>query len=32
MVTAAYLTTAFVVLAVGARYIVAGRFPEEAAP
>ena len=30
MVTAAYLTTSFVVLAVGARYVVAGRFPEYA--
>ena len=29
MVTAAYLTTAFVVLAVGARYLVAGRHVEE---
>jgi cytochrome d ubiquinol oxidase subunit I len=29
MVTACYLTTAFVVLAVGARYLVAGRFPED---
>ncbi|WP_029354254.1 cytochrome ubiquinol oxidase subunit I [Bosea sp. 117] len=29
MVTACYLTTAIVVLAVGARYLVAGRFPEE---
>jgi cytochrome d ubiquinol oxidase subunit I len=28
MVTAAYLTTAFVVLAVGARYLVAGRHPD----
>jgi cytochrome d ubiquinol oxidase subunit I len=30
MLTAAYLTTSFVVLAVGARYLVAGRHPEEA--
>jgi cytochrome bd ubiquinol oxidase subunit I len=30
MVTAAYLTTAFVVLAVGARYLLAGRHAEEA--
>jgi cytochrome d ubiquinol oxidase subunit I len=30
MLTAAYLTTSFVVLAVGARYLVAGRFPDEA--
>src|ERR1700704_493723 len=30
MLTAAYLTTSFVVLAVGARYLVAGRFAEEA--
>lgn len=30
MVNAAYLTTGFVVLAVGARYLVAGRFIEEA--
>src|ERR1041385_1381152 len=30
MVNAAYLTTAFVVLAVGARYLIAGRYPEEA--
>jgi cytochrome bd ubiquinol oxidase subunit I len=30
MVTAAYLTTAFVVLAVGARYFVAGKYPEHA--
>jgi cytochrome bd ubiquinol oxidase subunit I len=30
MFTAAYLTTSLVVLAVGARYLVAGRFPEEA--
>jgi cytochrome d ubiquinol oxidase subunit I len=30
MVTAAYLTTAVVVLAVGARYLLAGRYPEEA--
>jgi len=30
MVTAAYLTTSFVVLAVGARYLRAGRHPEEA--
>ena len=30
MVTAAYLTTSFVVLAVGARYVLAGRHPEEA--
>ncbi|MCR4281558.1 MAG: cytochrome ubiquinol oxidase subunit I, partial [Bauldia sp.] len=30
MVTAAYLTTAFVVLAVGARYFLAGRHPEHA--
>jgi cytochrome d ubiquinol oxidase subunit I len=30
MVTAAYLTTSFVVLAVGARYLVAGRHTEEA--
>ena len=30
MVTAAYLTTSFVVLAVGARYQLAGRHPEEA--
>jgi cytochrome bd ubiquinol oxidase subunit I len=29
MVTATYLTTAFVVLAVGARYLLAGRHPEE---
>ena len=29
MVTACYLTTAFVVLAVGARYVYAGRFPED---
>lgn len=29
MVTACYLTTALVVLAVGARYLVAGRFPED---
>ena len=30
MFTAAYLTTSLVVLAVGARYLVNGRFPEEA--
>jgi cytochrome d ubiquinol oxidase subunit I len=30
MLTAAYLTTSFVVLAVGARYLLAGRHPEEA--
>ncbi len=30
MFTAAYLTTSLVVLAVGARYLVAGRFPEDA--
>ena len=30
MVTAAYLTTSFVVLAVGARYFLAGRHPEHA--
>jgi len=30
MFTAAYLTTSLVVLAVGARYLVQGRFPEEA--
>jgi cytochrome bd ubiquinol oxidase subunit I len=30
MVTAAYLTTSFVVLAVGARYLLAGRHPDEA--
>jgi cytochrome d ubiquinol oxidase subunit I len=30
MVTAAYLTTSFVVLAVGARYMLAGRFADEA--
>src|SRR5215467_1171019 len=30
MVNAAYLTTGFVVLAVGARYLVAGRYVEEA--
>ena len=30
MFTAAYLTTSLVVLAVGARYLVKGRFPEEA--
>jgi hypothetical protein len=30
MTTAAYLTTSFVVLAVGARYLLAGKFPEEA--
>ncbi|MBC7830839.1 MAG: cytochrome ubiquinol oxidase subunit I [Hyphomicrobium sp.] len=30
MFTAAYLTTSLVVLAVGARYVVNGRFPEEA--
>ena len=30
MFTAAYLTTSLVVLAVGARYLVHGRFPEEA--
>ncbi|MEX2319044.1 MAG: cytochrome ubiquinol oxidase subunit I, partial [Bauldia sp.] len=30
MVTAAYLTTSFVVLAVGARYVIAGRHPEHA--
>ncbi|MBS7539313.1 cytochrome ubiquinol oxidase subunit I [Ancylobacter lacus] len=29
MVTACYLTTAFVVLAVGARYVVANRYPED---
>jgi cytochrome d ubiquinol oxidase subunit I len=29
MVTATYLTTAFVVLAVGARYLLAGQHPEE---
>ena len=29
MVTACYLTTAFVVLAVGARYVHAGRYPED---
>src|SRR6058998_3308177 len=29
MLTAAYLTTAFVVLAVGARYLVAGRYEPE---
>jgi cytochrome d ubiquinol oxidase subunit I len=30
MTTAAYLTTSFVVLAVGARYLLAGKFTEEA--
>jgi cytochrome d ubiquinol oxidase subunit I len=30
MFTAAYLTTSLVVLAVGARYLVSGRFPQEA--
>ncbi len=30
MTTAAYLTTSFVVLAVGARYLLAGKFPDEA--
>jgi cytochrome bd ubiquinol oxidase subunit I len=30
MVTAAYLTTSFVVLAVGARYMIAKKFPDEA--
>ena len=30
MFTAAYLTTSLVVLAVGARYLIAGRFPEDA--
>jgi cytochrome d ubiquinol oxidase subunit I len=30
MLNAAYLTTAFVVLAVGARYLIAGKYPEEA--
>ncbi len=30
MVTAAYLTTAFVVLAVGARYFLAGKYPDHA--
>jgi cytochrome d ubiquinol oxidase subunit I len=30
MVTAAYLTTAFVVMAVGARYLLAGRFDDHA--
>jgi cytochrome d ubiquinol oxidase subunit I len=30
MLTAAYLTTSLVVLAVAARYLVSGRFPEEA--
>jgi cytochrome d ubiquinol oxidase subunit I len=30
MFTAAYLTTSLVVLAVGARYLVSGRFPEDA--
>jgi cytochrome d ubiquinol oxidase subunit I len=30
MTTAAYLTTSFVVLAVGARYLMAGKFPDEA--
>ena len=30
MVTAAYLTTAFVVLAVGARYFIAGKYPDHA--
>jgi cytochrome d ubiquinol oxidase subunit I len=30
MTTAAYLTTSFVVLAVGARYLIAGKFTEEA--
>jgi cytochrome d ubiquinol oxidase subunit I len=30
MTTAAYLTTSFVVLAVGARYLIAGKFLEEA--
>lgn len=30
MFTAAYLTTSLVVLALGARYLLAGRFPEEA--
>ena len=30
MVTAAYLTTAFVVVAVGARYLLAGKFPDHA--
>ena len=30
MFTAAYLTTSLVVLAVGARYLIAGRFPQEA--
>ncbi|SCW78722.1 cytochrome ubiquinol oxidase subunit I [Ancylobacter rudongensis] len=29
MVTACYLTTAFVVLAVGARYVYSGRYPED---
>ena len=32
MLTAAYLTTSLVVLAVGARYLLAGRHGEEAAP
>jgi len=31
MLVAAYLTTSLVVLAVGARYLLAGRFVEEAA-
>ena len=30
MVTAAYLTTSFVVMAVGARFVIAGRFPDQA--
>lgn len=30
MTTAAYLTTSFVVLAVGARYMIANKFPDEA--
>jgi cytochrome d ubiquinol oxidase subunit I len=30
MLNAAYLTTGFVVIAVGARYLLAGRYPEEA--
>ncbi|MCC6948128.1 MAG: cytochrome ubiquinol oxidase subunit I [Bradyrhizobiaceae bacterium] len=30
MLTAAYLTTSFVVLAVGCRYLIAGKYPDEA--
>ena len=30
MVTAAYLTTSFVVMAVGARFVIAGRYPDHA--